>query len=98
MSDLFDFVSDQLEAQTELDRLQARGTLRIALKGAGLDARTLNREQLLVILDRVLPAELENRGIEGAPALCAELRNRLPAASEADGGDSPADVFARLAG
>ena len=33
---LFDFAADQLEQHTGLSRLEARGTLRIALKDAGL--------------------------------------------------------------
>ena len=35
---LFDFAAERLEARTELDKLEARGTLRIALKKAGFQA------------------------------------------------------------
>jgi hypothetical protein len=40
-ADLFDFVAEQLEHHTSLDRLEARGTLRLALKEAGLDPQSI---------------------------------------------------------
>ncbi len=38
MSTIFDFVADEIERQTELEKLEARGTVRLALKSAGFDA------------------------------------------------------------
>ncbi len=38
---LFEFIAAQLEERTALDKLEARGTLRIALKEAGLDLRAV---------------------------------------------------------
>ncbi len=35
---LFDVAAERLEAGAEMERLAARGTLRLALKEAGLDA------------------------------------------------------------
>jgi hypothetical protein len=37
-SPCFDRVCAALESETSLDRIEARGTVRLALKGAGLDA------------------------------------------------------------
>ena len=54
-SGLFDVAAESLEAHSVLDRLEARGTLRLALKAGGLDAESLTVKQLDVVLERVLP-------------------------------------------
>lgn len=39
----FDFTAERLERSTPLDQLAARGTLRLALKAAGLDPGAADR-------------------------------------------------------
>ena len=63
---LFEFVAARLEERSELDRLEARGTVRIALKESGLDPRSVTLEQMAVMLVRAMPKELSARGIQGA--------------------------------
>ena len=70
---LFEFVASELEKQSGLDNLEARGTLRLALKSSGLTAREVTREQMAVVLDKIMPRELRVRGIEDPEALCEEL-------------------------
>ncbi len=94
----FENASNLLEELTVLSRLEARGTLRIALKAAGFDPKDLAREPMLVVVTKILPNELANRGIEDAESTCAELARRI---SESDGDTaptSPEDVFARRIG
>ncbi len=43
---LFDLTAERLEHHVGLDRLAARGTLRIALKAAGLEPKNLTGAQL----------------------------------------------------
>lgn len=96
---IFEFVADSLEQATDLDKLEARGTLRIALKQAGLDARTVGREQMEVAVLRALPAQLATRGVEAPDAVCRSLVTGLKGfapAGEAPGRESPEDVFGRL--
>ncbi len=96
---LFDFAADHLEQHTSLDRLTARGTLRIALKAAGLSPKSLRVEQLRVAVDKVLARELEKRGVEGARKICAELSNALPGVSAAEQAPASAgadEIFRRL--
>jgi hypothetical protein len=57
-STIFSELCDALQEATSLDRLESRGTARIAIKQAGLIVASLTREQALVLLDKVLPAEL----------------------------------------
>ena len=51
-TDLFDIAAEKLEGSTDMDRLAARGTLRIALKEAGLDAHKLTIPQLRAVFER----------------------------------------------
>jgi len=97
---LFDFVADQLEQLTTLDRLESRGTLRIALKRAGLASGSVDRKQFRVILDGVVPSELESRGVADARSVCTALIGRIEG-EPADRWRASHDVdeiFDRLAG
>lgn len=92
----FEFVCSALERRTDLDRLQARGTVRLALKEAGLDARSAGVEQMQVVVDRVLPRELESRGVADADALCADLVLGLEKVTDDAAVETPETVFRRL--
>jgi hypothetical protein len=98
---VFEFVAEKLEQATDLDRLEARGTVRLALKQAGLDAKTLSAVQMNVILEKVLPDELSARGVEQAASICTNLTQDLKGfrgdTSEADA-SSPEAVFKRIGG
>ena len=99
--DLFDFTAERLEQLTSLDRLAARGTLRLALKASGLSPTGLRAEQLRVVLEKVLPDELEKCGVDGALGVCAEVATTLANVSVGEGtsGSTDADeIFRRLGG
>ena len=99
---LFDAAAESLEQRTSLNRLEARGTLRIALKTAGLEAKGLTAEQLGVVFEKVLPQELAMRGIEDAADVCAAVMASIlgsAAAAETAGTQrTVSDVFSRLGG
>jgi hypothetical protein len=97
-SEVFETTCAAIEAHTSLDRLAARGTVRIALKQAGLDARSVAPEQMAVVVEKLLSAELESRGVSQAASVCAELLVTLRAMKGAGSGDTPDAVFRRLAG
>jgi len=95
----FDWVCDELEQQTSLDRLEARGTVRIALKQAGLDSRSLTPDQMKVVLEKLLPKELESRGVNDAEGVCRTLASGMASLGGDDSGvETPEEVFRRLAG
>jgi hypothetical protein len=101
MSTIFDFVAEEIERQTELAKLEARGTVRLALKEAGFDANRITTEQMAVVLERVMPGELSSRGVENADSICSSLAvsiKEFKNAVEEHGSASPESVFARLAG
>ena len=100
-TDLFDIAAESLEGATEMDRLAARGTLRIAVKEAGLDPHKLTVPQLRAVFEKLMPKELEARGVGNAVAACHSVMGEI--ARSADAGDiassaSPDDVFKRLGG
>jgi len=98
---IFDFVAEKLEEATALERLEARGTVRIALKEVGLDARSVTAHQMAVMLERTMPAELAARGVSQAEDVCRTLLRGLgdfSSKEEETGRDSPEDVFRRLGG
>jgi hypothetical protein len=97
-AEAFEAVCAQLEARTSLDRLAARGTVRIALKQAGLDARAVTPQQMAVVAEKVLVGELTSRGIAEARSVCGELVTRLRAMTGVSAGDTPDAVFRRLGG
>lgn len=97
-AEAFEAVCSHLEARTSLDRLAARGTVRIALKQAGLDARAVTPEQMALVAEKLLSAELASRGVAEATAVCAELVGKLRSIKSARGGEIPDALLRRLGG
>lgn len=100
-NDVFDFTAERLEEATALDKLAARGTVRLALKAAGLDPAAVSTRQMLVVLKSVMPGELKKRGVEDAGPVCQRLGEALAKAGlssgdAGDGADRAAAIFARL--
>jgi hypothetical protein len=97
---IFDFVSDELERLTQLEKLEARGTVRLALKAAGLDVRTVTTPQMVATLEKVMPREIGARGVENGEQICRTIATALQAAHPASGAanpESPEAIFRRLA-
>ena len=95
----FDFAAERLEGGTALSRLAARGMLRYALGGAGLD-HTATAEELAVVARKLLPVELAKRCVASDAGLCEQIAQAItqqtfdaPARTE-----TAVDVFRRLAG
>jgi hypothetical protein len=99
-SPCFEWVSQELERITSLERLEARGTLRLVLKKAGLDVSEVTSRQMEVVLRELLPGELGSRGVEEGDEACEHLLRGLLAAnlSEETSAESPEQVFQRLGG
>lgn len=97
-SEVFDFVCGELETRTSLDRLEARGTVRLTLKQAGLDARTVDAKQMGVAVSKVLAGELKTRGVEDAERHCAAIETGLGQMSVTPSAETPEAVFERLGG
>ncbi len=94
----FEFACSQLETRTSLDRLAARGTVRIALKQAGLEARSITSEQMTVVVQKILPAELVSRGIDTVEEICQSILGGLRSVATGPVSETPDAVFRRLGG
>lgn len=94
---VFDWLAECMEKTTNLDRLQARGALRLALKDAGLDPVQLTRSYAAGVIDQVLPDRLRAMGVEDVASVCDALSRELTTlhagADESHGAES---LFARL--
>jgi hypothetical protein len=98
---IFDFVAEKLEQATDFDKLEARGTIRLSLKQAGLEAKAVDREQMTVVVTKVLPAELKARGVAQSESICESLAQAVKSfeGAEAVADDrSPEAVFKRIGG
>lgn len=97
-SAVFEWACSVLEAKTKMNRLQARGTLRLVLGSAGLDVATVTGRQIRVVAGKLLAKELRARAIDDPDAVCAALLD-IPPDVEAAAGPLhplPEDVFTRL--
>jgi len=97
-SEAFAFVCGQLEEKTGLDRLAVRGTVRLALKQAGLEARSVAPDQMKVVVEKLLPAELSSRGIEAGEGVCQTIGTGLGGMASGPSIETPDAVFKRLGG
>jgi hypothetical protein len=97
-SPVFEWVASELEAATALTRVEARGTVRLALQEVALSVNGVARRPMLFVLERVLPNVLQSRGIVGWESVCTDLSRRLESADLPPMDPSPEDVFARLGG
>lgn len=92
----FDRAAKELEACSSLNRLEARGTLRIALKDSGFDAKSVAPDQLRVVIERLLPQHLRDRGVSDPKEICRRLVDFLPKQGSSDVADTPEAIFERL--
>jgi hypothetical protein len=98
---LFDLAAERLEHHTDFDRLESRGTLRLALKSAGLDPKSLDAGQLRVVFEKLMPGELETRGVNEALVICRTVMDEVASSSLPTDAGSSSDldeVFGRLGG
>ena len=79
-------------------RLAARGTIRLALKTSGLDPKTVSPEELAVVVEQLLPRELEQRGVTDRDTVCKRILGALARLPAEPAAASPESVFARLGG
>jgi hypothetical protein len=99
-SPAFERIADELERRSGLSRLETRGTLRLALKEAGLVPKMVTSRSMIVVIERLLPVMLARRGVRDAAAMCSALvvYEREQSGRDSLPDDSPESVFSRLAG
>ncbi len=93
-SAIFEALAETLEQVSSLDRLEARGTLRLALREAGLRPDSLTAEQVRAVLQHILPSQLKQRGIDETEQICGTLTGVVAATASA--ARSAEDLFRRV--
>jgi hypothetical protein len=96
-SPAFAWTCAEIVRQTTLSELVARGTVRLALKQAGLEPQSVSGSEMAIVLRELLPRELEARAIGNAVKLCADIAARIRCRNF-EGSDVVVDVFERLGG
>ena len=97
-SSAFMFACDTIAAKGGLSGPQARGAIRLALKDAGLDARTVLPREMAVVFEKMMRTRLVAQGIaaEQADKLCREMASTLREMHTEDRGTAAASMFDRL--
>ncbi len=97
-SPAFEFVCERLETIAKISRIEARGTVRLALREVGKNPAYVSPQDMMTIVTRVLPRMLQTRGVKDPAQLCQEISTQLSQAKLASGATylDPAEVFARL--
>lgn len=98
-SPTFQWVSAELERGTTLLPGQAAEALRLALRKAGLTPPRVTRDEMVVVLRRVLPRQLAFAGVDDSVTYCERLARTLVAEDlprESVGVETVEDVFRRL--
>jgi len=96
-SPAFAWTCAEIERATSLSELVTRGTVRLALKQAGLEAQTVSGSEMAIVLREILPQELANRAVADTRRLCSDLAIRI-LKRNFTGSDAVSDVFHRLGG
>ncbi len=96
-NEFFDYMSAEIEKETGLARLAARGSLRLVLKDAGLDVDTVTPEQLSIVMEKLMPEKLRRQGIKEEAKVSSKLAEAARSFSPKDPTpESAASVFKRL--
>jgi hypothetical protein len=96
-SPAFEAACVTLERTSKLDKWASRGTLQLTLMDAGLEAASVTADQLAVVVDKLLPRQLQSHGVTDSATVCAQIRDALAGIDAAAPAGADA-VFARLGG
>lgn len=97
----FEYVCQEVQRDTGMTDAVARGTVRLAVKEAGLDPDAVGSGQMVVVVEKLLPQELASHRIEGAAELCSRLAQGLGChdfAAASDRAGAAAGILSRLGG
>lgn len=92
----FELACDLIEAETDLDRIESRGTMRLALKAAGFNPKAVSPDELAVVVEKLLPGELTARGVANSNSVCARLCDALDGVGAMPLEEAPEALFVRM--
>ena len=92
----FEAVCSELAGFPNMDRWTARGTLQLALMDAGLEASNVTSAQMKIVVDRLLPKQLQSQKVADVSNVCERIRGALDLLGDDSKTESPDKVFQRL--
>lgn len=95
-SPAFEAVQSELERSASMDRWTARGAIQLALMDAGLEASNVTSAQMKVVVDRLLPKQLQSQKVNDVSNVCERIRGALALLGDDAKADSADKVFQRL--
>ena len=94
----FDAAHAALEKSSGMDRWAARGAIQLALMDAGLEASTVSKEQMSVVIEKLLPRQLQSQKIADVSSVCGKIRDALMLLGDDKAVETADQVFQRLGG
>jgi hypothetical protein len=94
--DLFTIVADRLCELSDLNRIEARGTIRIAFKKAGLNTNSFGAVDLNAVFTKIMPRELEARGCADSEATCEAIIRSMKGVVPETATQSSDEIIRRL--
>jgi hypothetical protein len=94
----FDAAHAALEKSSGMDRWAARGAIQLALMDAGLEASTVSKEQMSVVIEKLLPRQLQSQKIADVSSVCDKIRDALMLLRDDKAVETADQVFQRLGG
>lgn len=95
-STVFTWLCERLDAESDLTLIEARGTVRLCLKSAGLVPADLTPDQAAAIATQLLPQELKARGVPDSDAFCERLAGQARLLTDERSAPAPDEVFGSL--
>jgi len=93
MSDVFEKTGEFLERHSGFNKIQSRGTIRLLLKDAGLNPRTIEKDDMMGVLETKLGEELEKRGVADFGDIVQRVADDVQNAAFAE---SAYDIFSKI--
>jgi hypothetical protein len=94
----FDAARSELERSASMDQWAARGALQLALMDAGLEASNVTAGQMKVVVERLLPKQLQSQKVVDVASVCEKIRGALMLLGDDKVRDTADQVFQRLGG
>lgn len=90
----FNRTCELLAEHTAFSDLEARGTVRLALRSLGQSAKTVGKTEMMIAVRSALEPELAARSVADAGTVCRRILDGLAALETSE--QSPYEIFSRL--
>ncbi|HBZ70435.1 MAG TPA: hypothetical protein DEP35_12195 [Deltaproteobacteria bacterium] len=97
-SPVFTAICEVIEETSSLNRIAARGTVRLVMKEVGLEVHDVTSREMLALLDERMPRALRACGVENVDRVIERARGAVKEAGTEREPDSAERFFDAIAG